>query len=140
MIGKSKYLITSLIFVLALLISVAGISVPVKQSNANGMSELSLVITSPANNSQIPYCTNFTVSANVTSPYPMGNLEVTIGISGNAALVSGDIDGTPATYSYNLPQGGTVTPDWELHCEGIGDVTITISAGGWIRGLLWMVK
>ena len=63
------------------------------ESNANGcVSLLDVVITTPQNGAEIPYCSNFSVSANISAPdCAQENIDVWITISGNASLVSGDV-------------------------------------------------
>jgi hypothetical protein len=127
----NKYFIVPLVCMLSLLISMGSILALPGESNANGCeSLLDVAITTTENGAEIPYCSNFSVSANISAPgCDQENIDVWITISGNASLVSGDDDGTPASYHYNYM--GSLTsqhPNWVLHCDGAGDVTITVHA------------
>ena len=102
MLGSNKYIITPLIFCLALLISIAGIFIPIEETDANGIESINVTITTPENGDEITYCTNFTVSANITTPVTTYDVDVWIEVTGNASLVSGDTDGTPETYNYGM--------------------------------------
>ena len=94
----------SFLLVFAILVSVSGILAFPGETSANGcVSLLDVDITTPENGAEIPYCTNFSVSANISAPdCAQENINVWITISGNASLVSGDVDGTPADYHYDF--------------------------------------
>ena len=72
-------------------------------------------------------CTNFGIKAEITNncddPIDVGNLWITWPGDGNASLVGGD-------YAYwyvgTLRPGQTQAVAWTLHCEGPGDVNVTV--------------
>ena len=102
MLGKNRYFLAPLLFTLVILVSMGSIFALPKECNSNGVSSLSVTITTPENDAQIPYCTNFTVSANVTSHDTIHDLDVWIVVTGNASIINGDTDGTPDTYNYGM--------------------------------------
>jgi hypothetical protein len=104
MLEKKRAALLPFFIVFVVLVSMSGILALPGESDANGCeSLLGVVITTPADGAEIPYCTNFSVSANITAPgCAQENINVWITISGNASLVSGDTDGTPEDYLYDF--------------------------------------
>ena len=86
-------IVTSLLLVAFLLLGSFALSPG--ECDANGP----VKIGTPIDGSDIPYCTNFPVSANITAA-DGSDVLVSIEIVGNAELISGDTDGTPDTYYY----------------------------------------
>lgn len=101
MSGKNRSIIIPLLLICLIIISFSSILTLPESCNANGAT-LDVTIMTPDNGAEIPYCSNFTVSANVTSPDTIYDLNVEIVITGNASLVHGDTDGTPNTYNYSM--------------------------------------
>ena len=95
--GKNRLIVIPLVIICTVLMSFSFILAMPEKCNSNG-GTLNVTITTPLNDAQIPYCSNFTVSANITSPDTINDLNAQIVISGNASIVNGDTDGTPDTY------------------------------------------
>ena len=102
---KGKYLLVSLAVVVLTLFSLSSIlALPNNSRAANGsFNILTIDITTPGHGDEIPYCTNFTVSADITAPgCAQNNVTSWITFTGNASLVSGDTDETPEQYDHGF--------------------------------------
>lgn len=105
-------------------------------------------ITAPRDRTVFTPCTNFTVTATLTNTGDIvaEGVTATLGIQGNASLVNdteckavgeqcqfamGDGDGQCVSTLCIFPQDSAQV-SWRLHCDGPGNVVLTVSPNGWM--------
>jgi hypothetical protein len=108
-------------------------TVGVEQQNP---AELNVQIITPNDGELVGVCQAFQVTARVSNPAPVpgadaAGVEATIDIVGNAALDPATQSATQTVGTGTIPAGGEVDVTWRLHCEGRGDVAITVTATGY---------
>lgn len=118
-----------------------------------GKPHLKVAITAPQNGVTYTPCTTFQVTTTVTNTgqLPAEGTTATIGINGPASLVNDTVakpvggtcvdqfdngvgQGTPSTMNQFvcIPPQGSFQVGWTLHCDGPGDVVITVTPDGWM--------
>jgi|GEM_PF-4469063 len=95
--------------------------------------ELEVEIIDPVTSTPVDVCQNFPVTARVSNPAPLpgadaAGVEATIDIAGNASLQPPP----PETQTVGvIPAGEFRDVTWNVHCDGRGDVDITVTATGY---------